>query len=267
MEHRIIQQLLQLKAEAPLVHNITNFVVMNNTANALLAVGASPVMVHSPREVQDVVQISQSLVINIGTLSEKWADAMLMAAERANQIGCPWVLDPVGAGISSFRNETLQQLLNLKPTAIRGNASEIMALDNFSAFSSKGVDSTADSQDAFVAGQSLQRRYGTQVCISGPTDYIISERAWVEVYNGSGLMTKVTGLGCSASAMIGAFLALRSDPFEEAVAGVSILSLAGQLATDKSNGPGTLQWQLYDTLYNLTAEDLSIHLNIKQHAF
>ncbi|HLS94252.1 MAG TPA: hydroxyethylthiazole kinase [Sphingobacterium sp.] len=267
METRIVQQLHALRELNPLVHNITNFVVMNNTANALLAVGASPVMVHAKQEVRDVVNISGALVINVGTLSEQWAEAMLIAAEHARAIGCPWVLDPVGAGISPFRNELLKELVQLGPTVIRGNASEIIALNNFSLSSSKGVDSTLPSEKAFAAGTELQKAYGAQVCISGDTDYIISSDRWMEVRNGSVLMTKVTGLGCTATALIGAFLSLRKAPFEEAVAGVSVLSLAGQLAAADAIGPGTLQWKLYDTLYRLSADELLTYLDIEQHAF
>lgn len=267
MEQNIIHHLQELRRVAPLVHNITNFVAMNSTANALLAIGASPVMVHSPAEVKEVVAISNALVINIGTLSEAWAEAMLLAAKEAKAIGCPWVLDPVGAGISSFRNELLKELLSLSPTAIRGNASEIMALDNFASSTSKGVDSTAVSSDAFTAGRNIQQKYGSQVCISGATDYIIGERSWVEVKNGSPLMTKVTALGCTASAIVGAFLGLRKNVFLEAIAGVSILSLAGELAARQSSGPGSLQLNLYDTLYNLSEEDLSIHLQVSEYAY
>ncbi|TDS11785.1 hydroxyethylthiazole kinase [Sphingobacterium paludis] len=267
MEQQIIQQLHQLRQQSPLVHNITNFVVMNNTANALLAIGASPVMVHSSREVKDVVTISGALVINIGTLSEEWADAMLIAAKHAAQIGCPWVLDPVGAGISPFRNEVLKELLDHRPTAIRGNASEIIALASFAQTGGKGVDSIARSADAVSSGKVLQEKYGAQVCISGETDYVIGKDSWAEVNNGSILMTKVTGLGCTASALVAAFLALRQDPFAEALAGVSLCSLAGELAARQSIGPGTLQLNLYDTLHNLSDDEIRIHLNVKEHAY
>jgi len=267
MEQEIIQQLHQLRQQSPLVHNITNFVVMNNTANALLALGASPVMVHSPREVTNVVDISGALVINIGTLSEEWAEGMLIAAAHATQVGCPWVLDPVGAGISPFRNDVLKELLNNSPAAIRGNASEIIALASFASTGGKGVDSVASSADAVSSGRLLQQNYGAQVCISGETDYIIGKDSWAEVNNGSVLMTKVTGLGCTASAIVAAFLALRQEPFSEAVAGVSLCSLAGELAARQSIGPGTLQLNMYDMLYNLSDNEIRIHLKVNEHAY
>lgn len=266
MEDSIINLLEQVRIEKPLVHNITNLVVMNTTANALLALGASPVMVHSPLEVREVVDIAQALVINIGTLSEHTAEAMLVATEHANTIGRPWVLDPVGAGISAFRNDLLSNLLALKPTVIRGNASEIITLYNSNQPNTKGVDSTADSKDALMFGKLLQQHTGSIICISGNIDYILSEKHTVEVYNGHPLMTQVTGLGCSATAIIGAFLAVTDRYFEAAAAGVSFLSLAGELAAQSASGPGTLQLHLYDELYRLNADRIQSSLKIKRYA-
>src|SRR5690606_7909130 len=137
--------------------------------------------------------------------------------------------------------ERSKERVQPRPTAITGNASEIRALNNFSLSSSNGVDSTLSSEKTIAAGTELQKAYGAEVCISGDTDYVISSDRWMEVRNGSVLMTKVTGLGCTATALIGAFLSLRKAPFEEAVAGVSVLSLAGQLAAADAIGPGTLQ--------------------------
>jgi len=265
MEDLIINLLTQVKQQKPLVHNITNLVVMNSTANALLALGASPVMVHSPSEVREVVDLAQSLVLNIGTLSELTAESMLVAAEHANNIGRPWVLDPVGAGISAFRNDLLANLLELKPTVIRGNASEIMSLYNFNQVNTKGVDSTADSKAAVGYGQALQEQVGSIICISGKVDYILSEQYTVEVHNGHPMMTQVTGLGCSSTALIGAFLGVADQPFEAATAGVALLSLAGQLAAAKSLGPGSLQVNIYDELYQLNADRIKTDLNIKQY--
>lgn len=266
MVDSVIQQFEELRQTNPLVHNITNIVVMNNTANALLAVGASPVMAHSIAEINEVIAISQSLVINIGTLSESWIKSMYQAASHAQLLGCPWVLDPVGAGISTLRNDTLKQLLSLSPTVIRGNASEIIALADFSQKTAKGVDSTAQSSSALEAAITIQSTYGSIVCISGEIDYIISPTDIIEIHNGSPMMTKVTGLGCSSSALIGAFLGLRKAPIAEAIAGIAILSLAGELAAKRSAGPGSLQMHLLDTLYTLDATTLKQELHIKCYA-
>lgn len=266
MAHSIIKQLEELRELNPLVHNITNLVVMNNTANALLALGASPVMAHSPAEVKNVVEISKSLVINIGTLSASWIESMYQAASHATTVGCPWVLDPVGAGISALRNDALQQLLNLRPTVIRGNASEILALAGFSQATTKGVDSTAHSSTALQAAIKLQNSYNAIICVSGEIDYIVSANEIIEVHNGHIMMTKVTGLGCTSSALIGAFLGLRNDTVEETIAGVAVLSLTGELAARTAKGPGSLQMHLLDALYNLDTPTLQRELSIQRYA-
>ena len=265
MENDIYTLLTQVRSTTPLVQNITNFVVMNNTANALLALGASPIMVHAEEEIEEVLTFCNSLVINIGTLSKPWAESMILAASFANKIGKPWILDPVGAGISSLRNETLKKLLTLKPTVIRGNASEIMALQNFGS-TGKGVDSTEESSTALEAGKFLNKEYGSIICISGEIDYVISGDEVAEIANGSAMMTKVTGLGCTSTAIIAAFLGLGNNPFQEAIAGVAITSLAGELAASISKGPGSLQLNLYDTLYNLSKEQISENLKLKRNA-
>lgn len=266
MENDIYHLLTQVREKSPLVQNITNVVVMNNTANALLALGASPIMVHAEEELEEVLSFCNSLVINIGTLSKPWADNMILAAQLANKLGKPWVLDPVGAGISSLRNETLQALMLLKPTVIRGNASEIIALQNFNRKSVKGVDSTHSSSYALEAGKLLQKETGSIICISGATDYVISENEITEIKNGTSVMTKVTGMGCTVSAITGAFIGLAKHPYQEAVAGVAITSLAGELAAKISKGPGSLQLNFYDILFNLAKEQILGNLKIKRYA-
>lgn len=250
MKQQIIRKLGDLRRKSPLVHNITNFVVMNNTANALLAIGASPMMIHGHKEVETAVEVAGSLVVNVGTLDDYWAESMVKAAEKARSIHKPWILDPVGAGLSAFRNEVLQELIALRPTVIRGNASEIMALNSFSVNLAKGVDSTNTSDQALEAAKELYRKTGSIVCVSGKVDYIVGEKI-IGVENGHELMTKVTGLGCSSTAVIGGFIGLNEDPFTEAVSGVALFSLAGELACEKSKGPGSLQVELYDALYSL----------------
>lgn len=263
MENKLWQHIQQVRSQSPLVYNITNFVVMNNTANALLAAGASPIMSHAHSEIEEMANITQALVINIGTLDEYWVESMLRASARYNQLGKPWVLDPVGAGATSFRNLTLEKLLHNKPSVIRGNASEIMALANVNTSVTKGVDSTAASSHALYAAQKLADETKAVICISGETDYIIDNTKIVEISNGHPLMTKVTGLGCTASALIGACIAHTDDVLEATVAAVSLLSIAGELAQQKANGPGTLQLHLLDILYQLDESTFNSTLNIK----
>lgn len=262
MEKQLWKHIQSVRKHAPLVHNITNYVVMNTTANALLAAGASPIMAHARSEVRDMVAISQALVINIGTLDEYWSEAMLLAAGSANASGKAWVLDPVGAGATAFRDDVLQKLLVFKPAVIRGNASEIIALAKANTTTTKGADSTAASNEALNAARILGAQYGAVVCISGATDIIIDRLQTIYIHNGHPLMTKVTGLGCSASALVGAFAAVVEDKTEATAAAMALLGIAGELAEKRSEGPGTLQLNLLDKLYNITEEEFYQHIKI-----
>jgi len=257
MEKTLWKYIQQVRAQSPLVHNISNFVVMNNTANALLSVGASPIMAHAKSEVVEMVTISDSLVINIGTLDEVWSESMLLAANTASHLGKPWVLDPVGAGATSYRDHILKELLREKPTVIRGNASEIIALNKSNLIKTKGVDSTSQSGEAVLAALDLHQKYGSIVCISGETDIVISGSQEIHLKNGHLLMTKVTGLGCSATALIGAFMAVITNKTEAVTAAMALIGVAGELAEKESNGPGSLQVKLLDKLYNITEAEFN----------
>ncbi|MFP9112580.1 hydroxyethylthiazole kinase [Flavobacterium sp. RHBU_3] len=260
MKESLWESILSVKQNAPLVHNITNYVVMNNTANALLAAGASPIMAHAHPEVEDMVALCGATVINIGTLSEYWVESMLKAAAKAHDLGKPWVLDPVGAGATAYRDATVAELLEYNPTVIRGNASEIMALAKASQTKTKGVDSTHQSTEAVQAALWLSQTFGAVVCISGAVDIVVSGDEKVFLKNGHELMTKVTGLGCSATALIGAFVANdAANPVQATAAAMALLSVAGELAEKQSAGPGSLQVNLLDKLHNITeAEFLEI---------
>ena len=246
----------RIRAQAPVVHNITNYVVMNNTANALLALGASPVMAHAEEEMESMVGIASALVLNIGTLSPAWIRSMFKAGEQARKWGIPVILDPVGAGATAYRTETARELAQAaSPAIIRGNASEIQALAG-SAASTKGVDSTADSQDALAAARALHQSTCAVVCISGPTDYIVGGPGVLEIHNGHTMMTRVTGLGCTATALCGAFAAVTPDPFLAAAQTMATMGIAGEMAVERAAGPGTLQLHFLDILYGLTEADI-----------
>jgi hydroxyethylthiazole kinase len=262
MENKLWQIREQVREMSPLVHNITNYVVMNNTANALLAIGASPVMAHATEEVQDMVSIASSVVINIGTLSEKWVQSMKLAVSKANQLNKPVVLDPVGAGATPYRNRVLSELLQSGIfTVIRGNASEIMALAS-TQNKTKGVDSTQSSENAESSAIQLNNEFGSIVCISGETDIIVSKNKTVYLKNGDSMMPKVTGLGCTSTALIGAFVGTGNDVFESVVAAVAVMGIAGEIAAEKSEGPGSLQLKFIDKLYNMTYEEFSKRLKV-----
>lgn len=254
----IWNDVIAIREKAPLVHNITNFVVMNNTANALLALGASPVMAHAEEEVEDMTTISGALVINIGTLSGSWVSSMEKAMRKAKELGKPIVLDPVGAGATVYRTETARRMIkDFAPSIIRGNGSEIMALcsDNVS---TKGVDSADSSNAALQSAKILSESSKSTVCISGEVDYIISEKANYAIANGHVMMPKVTGLGCTATALCGAFAAVNSDFGMAAAHAMAVMGIAGEIGAEKSNGPASLQMNFVDALYNLSEKDVTV---------
>jgi hydroxyethylthiazole kinase len=265
MKNNLWKNVLRVRETSPLVHNITNFVVMNNTANAVLAIGASPIMSHAHSEVEAMTALCAAVVVNIGTLDEYWAETMTRAAQEAGRLGKPWVFDPVGAGATPYRDEVSARLLALRPTVIRGNASEIMALASASASATKGVDSTAASTEAVDAARWLNRQFGSVVCISGETDIIVEGGRTILVHNGSTLMTRVTGLGCSASAIIGAFIAANGgeDTLTAVAAATALMAICGEIAAENAPGPGTLQVALLDKLYNITREEFTARLRLE----
>lgn len=246
----------RVRAEAPIVHNITNYVVMNTTANALLALGASPVMAHAPQEMQDMVGIARALVLNIGTLSESWIEAMSLAGRAARSRGIPIVLDPVGAGATAYRTATARRLLSeLAPAIVRGNASEIRALAS-DVGGTRGVDSAHGSEESVDAARALSEAHGCVVSMSGATDVIVSGASVARVRNGAPIMTRVTGMGCTASALTGALAAVGDSPFRAATQTMAILGVAGELAAQRAAGPGSFQVELLDALARLEPDEL-----------
>ena len=247
----------EIRNNSPLVHNITNYVVMNNTANALLSVGASPVMAHSLDEVEDIISISSSLVINMGTLSELWVDSMIKAGKKANELKKPIVFDPVGIGASSYRTEIAKEIIEkTSPCVIRGNASEIMVLAQLSSVT-KGVDSTAKTVEALDGAIQLSKELNNTVVVSGETDYIVTRNKVSSVNNGREIMSKVTGMGCTATSVIGASVAVEDDVHEAAVFSMALMGVAGEIAESKSNGPGSFQISFLDTLASVNSKIIS----------
>lgn len=251
-----------VRDRSPLVHNITNFVVMNSTANALLAAGASPVMAHAVEEVADMVAIADALVVNIGTLSPAWVEAMHVAMRAARERATPVVLDPVGAGATPYRTATVDELIaDAAPTIIRGNASEIMATATAGA-TTRGVDSSEVSSSAAGAAAALARRTGAVVVVTGATDLVVSRDGTVALHGGHPLMARVTGLGCTASALCGAFAAVQPDAALAAAHATAVSGIVGELAAERAEGPGTLQLHLLDRLHDLTAAQIAERLRV-----
>lgn len=239
----------------PLIHNITNLVVMPTTANILLALGAAPIMAHAAEELDEIIQLSHALVINIGTLDENWLSAIRGAQRAALKRGIPIVFDPVGAGASRYRTQAALSIIQRGVNVIRGNASEIMALlDPF--IRTKGVDSLQASENALASAQVLAKQYQCVVVVSGKTDFIINQNSCVALDYGTALLTKVVGMGCSLTAIIASFLAINPDHSKAAVHGMAWMGLMSEVAEKKSNGPGSFYTHLLDSFYTIQKNDV-----------
>jgi hydroxyethylthiazole kinase len=265
MAKKAAENLARVRERKPLVHNITNYVVMNYTANALLACGASPVMAHAAEEVEEMVSLAGALVLNIGTLSPSWVEAMRKAGRRANALHIPVILDPVGAGATHLRTDSSKRLIEeLSIQVIRGNASEILSLAGEKSGSpTKGVDSVHTVDQAAEAAVALARELGTTLAITGAVDLITNGERVCRVLNGHEMMGYVTGTGCTATAIIGAFLAVDPNPVEAATTGLSYFGLAGENAAAKTFGPGSFQIALLDALYEMEAVELKAGAKIR----
>lgn len=248
------QSLQQMRTAAPLVHNITNFVAMNPMANVLLAIGASPAMVHAREEVSDFAGLAQALTVNIGTADDAWGAAMIDAAEVMNDAGRPWVLDPVGVGATPFRQQLSRRLIALRPTVIRGNASEILALAGRPS-SARGVDGGDGVDAAMDAAEGLARETGGVVAASGAVDYVTDGADGYCVANGHPLMARVTAMGCSLNGVIAAFC-VGQPPLEATVAALASYGLAGETAATTAQGPGSFQPAFLDALHDQTPDAL-----------
>lgn len=253
------QALTEMRIQSPLVHCITNYVAMNFAANTCLAAGASPAMVHAEQEVRGFAEVAAALTINIGTLSTPWAESMILAAKAASNSGTPWVLDPVAHFISPFRTEATQKLVDEKPTIIRGNASEILALAGAQS-TGKGVDSGDSVADAQEAATQLARKIGSIVAVTGEKDLVTDGETVVRLSGGSALMPKVTAMGCSLTALMGGYAAV-SSPFIAAQSALAHFKAAGSLAQTKADGPGSFQVHFLDGLSAVQPADLKAYID------
>jgi hydroxyethylthiazole kinase len=245
-----------LREKKPLIHNITNFVVMNTTANALLACGASPVMAHAQEEVEEMVSFAGTLVLNIGTLTPYWIESMLIAGKRANELDTPIILDPVGSGATKLRTESAKQLIDeLTISVVRGNASEVLSLAREGS-RTKGVDSIHSVDDAADAALTLSRELDTTLAITGEVDLITNGEAIHRVSNGHPMMGYVTGTGCAATVIIAAFLAVDGNPHTATTTALAYYGLAGEVAASKADAPGSFQVALMDALYSIGEEQM-----------
>ncbi|GLB60657.1 hydroxyethylthiazole kinase [Cytobacillus sp. NCCP-133] len=248
----------KVRAENPLVHNITNVVVTNFTANGLLAIGASPVMAYAHEEAAEMAKIAGALVLNMGTLTEKEVQSMLIAGRSANEHGVPVIFDPVGVGATAYRTETANRIAGeLNISIIRGNAAEI-ANSAGHHWEIKGVDAGVGKGSTIELARTAAKELKTAAVITGKQDIVSDGTSTYAIYNGHPLLTKVTGAGCLLTSVIGAFAAVEKDPVKAAVSSLVVYGTAAEIAAENTNGrgPGTFQIEFLNSLYNISPSDV-----------
>lgn len=250
------EALTRLRAHSPLVQCLTNSVVTGFTANVLLALGASPAMVDIPGEAGPFAQVASGVLVNLGTPHAEQRSAMVEAAQAAAPAGTPWVLDPVAVGALPVRTALAHQLLELRPTVIRGNASEIIALAG-AGDGGRGVDSSDGVEAAEETAQRVAGATGGVVAVSGPVDFITDGVRTARIANGDALLTRVTGGGCALGAVMAAYAAVYEDPFASTVAAVTAYTVAAELAAKKAAGPGSFAVEFLDALAGLRESDIA----------
>ena len=248
--------LKRVRTDVPLVQCITNSVVVGFTANAMLAVGASPAMVDIPREAGAFASIASGVLVNLGTPRAEQREAMLEAAVAANSAGTPWVLDPVAVGAMPVRTPLGFELRDLRPTVVRGNASEVIALSGEGA-GGRGVDATDEVEAALPAAQALAAQTGGVVAVSGPVDLVTDGTSVVRVGNGSPLLTQMTGGGCALGAAMAAFASVDDDRLATTVAAITVYTIAAELAADGSAGPGSFAVHFLDALASIDGDTIA----------
>ncbi len=265
LNEKAAKNLTTLREQKPLIHNITNYVVMNYTANALLAMGASPVMAHAENEVEDMVTFAGALVLNIGTLTDDWILSMIKAGKKASERQTPIILDPVGSGATALRTDSAKKIIDqTRVHVIRGNASEILSLRHAES-KTKGVDSIHSVDEAAKTATVLAQELDTTLAITGPVDLITDGRRVLRVANGHPLMGYVTGTGCTATVTIGAFLAVDDDPVTATATALAYFGLAGEIAGQNASAPGSFMIQMIDALYTITPQDLKEGCKIEEN--
>lgn len=253
----IAGDLAAIREKRPLVHSITNFVVMNETANATLCIGALPIMAHAAEEVEEMVRMAGALVLNIGTLTPEWVDAMALAGRSANEKNIPVILDPVGAGATALRTDSSKRLLReVRVSIVRGNAGEVATLAGIAA-EVRGVEHIDAAAPTTQIAQEFARAYGCTVAITGPVDVVSDGTRVASIRNGHHMLAAVVGTGCMSNVIVGSFAAVQSDPFVAAVGGLTAFGIAGQIAAHEAGErPGSFHAALYDSLYCLTPREI-----------
>lgn len=260
---RCREALSLVRKRRPLVHHITNIVVANDNANTMLSLGALPVMAFAQEEVEEMVSHAQALVVNLGTLTAEVLESALRAGKRANALGIPVVLDPVGAGATRFRRESsLFFLEHVRVTILRGNAAEIRALLGLSS-RMRGVESEEEEGNRLGLAREAARRFSTVAAITGPVDYVSDGERVVALHNGHPMLARVTGTGCMATSLCGAFVGAVGDPFLAALAALGFLGVCAEKAISSAMGPGSFRVSLFDAMYSLQEDEFAANLRLE----
>ncbi len=256
------EALARMRAAAPLVHCITNYVAMDFAANLLLAAGAAPAMIHAREEAAEFARTASALTVNIGTLSPDWVEAMAEAAGAAREAGRPWVFDPVAAGATAYRREVSARLMALGPTVVRGNASEVLALAGATG-TGKGVEAADPVAKAEAAARELARAHGTVVAVTGPEDYVTDGARALRIAGGDPMLARVTAAGCALTALVGAYLGAGLRPVEGTVGALAAYAAAGAAAAEGAPGPGSFRVAFLDAIAGLDAEGLAARAAVR----
>lgn len=263
---KIAEQFSTVREQCPLVHCITNYVTVNDVANAVLAIGASPIMADDINEAADIASIASALVINMGTLNQRTVDSMLAAAKAANKKGIPVVFDPVGAGASAFRNDTAEKIMdNVRISILRGNLSEMSFMAGLKV-STKGVDTSEEDEknDPVSVAKAAAEKFGCTAAITGAVDTITDGKRVVRISNGHSMLSRVTGTGCMTTGIVGGFAGSCEDMFLAACAGICAMGIAGELAYEKSGflGTGSFHIAIIDALSKLDSTLVSERIKL-----
>ncbi len=252
----VFSALKLVRLNKPLVHHITNWVSINDCAQATRSVGALPVMAHASEEVEEMVSLAGALVLNIGTLTSELVESMVLAGQKANDFGIPVILDAVGAGATQFRTKKCFELIDrVKLAVLKGNSSEIGTLAGAKALT-RGVEAESVEGSLSELARKLATERDCTVVVTGAEDIVSNDRKTLAVKNGHELMGKVVGTGCMAASLLGAFNAVEEDSLKASACALAVFGLAGELAAEKASEPSKFKTELLDSLYSLGEEDL-----------
>lgn len=263
MTTSIAKMMTKVRKTRPLVHHITNYVTVNDCANITICAGGSPVMSDAAKDVPEMVRLASALVLNIGTLRPRTVDSMIIAGKEANDAGVPVILDPVGAGATSYRTESVRRILNtIDVSVIKGNAGEIGVLAGTGG-DVRGVDSMSEPENCEDTVKALAGDTSTIVAMTGPIDYVSDGKRVVVLKNGHDYLECVSGTGCMVSSVVGCYVGAHGAKIRAVSAAISVFSIAGEMAAVNAKGPGSFKMELFDSMYNLTEDDVTSRLKME----